>query len=224
MPIGASGSVAARAATGGRAIASVVRRSLVPIAFAAASLGAAPAAADGSGPTPVAWSPPSSTAAGSTYSANEVLEAGHGFFGTLSGGLASVVERIFAQYGEPVGYILGEEASGAFFGGLRYGEGTLHTRDFGIHRVYWQGPSVGWDIGGDGARTMMLVYSLPSLDTLYQRFTGLNGSAYFIGGVGMTVLAADTTYVVPVRTGVGARLGINLGYVKFTDRPTWNPF
>jgi hypothetical protein len=219
----------------------MLRRALVPAAFAAISLGVAPAAADGSGPTPAAWTAPAGTvnpapvawtepsgtvgqAPGSTYSATDVLEAGHGFFGTLSGGLASVMERIFAQYGEPVGYILGQEASGAFFGGLRYGEGTLHTRDFGVHQVFWQGPSFGWDVGGDGARTMILVYSLPSLDTLYQRFTGVNGSAYFIGGVGMTLLAADTTYLVPVRTGVGARLGVNLGYLKFTERPTWNPF
>ncbi len=186
---------------------------------AAGALAASPA--PGSTAQPV---PPVAPATPESYSTREIVEAGHGFFGQISGSLASVIERTFARYGEPVGYILGEEAGGAFFGGLRYGEGTLYTRAFGSHRVYWQGPSVGWDFGGDGARVMMLIYQMPDLQTLYQRFTGVNGSAYLVGGVGMTVLAADTTYIVPVRAGVGARIGLNLGYLKFTPRPTWNPF
>lgn len=159
-----------------------------------------------------------------TYSSTEIVDTGHKFFGTISSGLATVVEKAFADHGEPNGYILGEEGSGAFFGGLRYGEGTLYTRNAGDHRVYWQGPSVGFDFGGDGDRVMMLVYNLPSIADLYQRYVGLNGSAYLVGGFGMTVLAANLTYVVPVRAGLGARLGVNLGYLKFTQTATWNPF
>ncbi|PLX35807.1 MAG: DUF1134 domain-containing protein [Hyphomicrobiales bacterium] len=158
------------------------------------------------------------------YSTNELVDSGHRFFGGVSGGLATLIEKIVEKYGQPNGYILGEEGSGAVVGGLRYGEGTLFTRDAGQHKVFWQGPSLGWDFGGDGARVMMLVYELPSIDTIYRRYVGVNGSAYAIAGFGMTVLAADNTYVVPIRAGVGARLGVNIGYLKFTPRATWNPF
>ncbi len=114
-------------------------------------------------------------------------------------------------------------------GGLRYGDGILYTKLDGQRQVYWQGPSIGWDIGGDGNRTMMLVYDLPNALAIYRRYAGVNGSAYLVGGLGMTVLANSepsqhTIYVVPIRSGVGARLGINMGYLKFTPRPTWNPF
>ena len=100
----------------------------------------------------------------------------------------------------------------------------MYTRNAGDRRVYWQGPSVGFDAGADGDRTMMLVYNLPSVDALYQRFGGIDGSAYFVGGFGFTALGADGIVVVPIRSGVGARLGVNLGYLKFTSRSTWNPF
>jgi hypothetical protein len=106
---------------------------------------------------------------------------------------------------------------------------VLHTKTEGQRQVYWQGPSVGFDFGGDGARTMMLVYNLPNSLALNRRYIGVNGSAYLVGGLGMTVLANNeipdrTVYVVPIRSGVGARLGINVGYLKFTQNPTWNPF
>ncbi len=161
---------------------------------------------------------------GGTYSTDELVRTGHKFFGTVSGGLATVIEEAVSRYGQPNGYILGEEGSGAFVGGLRYGEGQLNTRDRGKRKVYWQGPSLGWDFGGEGARTMMLVYNLPAIDALWQRFAGVDGSAYFVGGFGMTALVAERIYVVPVRAGVGFRLGVNVGYLKFTPRPTWNPF
>ncbi len=153
-----------------------------------------------------------------------VLDQGHRFFGSMSRGLAGVVEEATKRWGRPNGYILGQEASGAIIGGLRYGEGTLFTASAGDYRAYWQGPSLGIDFGGDGARTMMLIYNLPSVQALYQRFGGVDGSAYIIGGVGMTALAAGDMLVVPIRTGVGARLGVNIGYLKFTTAPTWNPF
>jgi hypothetical protein len=158
------------------------------------------------------------------YSSNEILDSGHRFFGTVSRGLAQVVEKAFSQFGQPNGYILGEEASGAFVAGLRYGEGTLFTKNAGDLRVYWQGPSVGFDAGGEGARTMMLVYNLPSTEAIYERFGGIDGSAYFIGGFGMTALTANNVVLVPIRSGVGLRLGANLGYLKFTPKATWNPF
>ena len=159
-----------------------------------------------------------------TFSPNEIVSSGHKFFGTISRGLASVVEEATRRWGEPNGYILGQEATGAFIGGLRYGEGTLYTRGGGDTRVFWQGPSVGFDFGGDGDRTMILVYRLHGQRRLYQRFVGLDGSAYFVGGFGMTALTIDDMVLVPIRSGVGARLGVNVGYLKFTDSPTWNPF
>lgn len=158
------------------------------------------------------------------YTANEVVAAGHGFFGTTSGALATAIEQIFAQYGLPNGYILGQEGAGAFVGGLTYGEGVLHTKNAGDHNVFWQGPSVGWDFGGQGARTMMLVYNLPSIGSLHGRYGGVAGSAFLVAGVGINVLKRNNVLLVPVRTGVGARLGVSVGYLKLTPTPTWNPF
>jgi len=175
-------------------------------------------------PPPAAPAPPPPHAASNQFSANEVIDAGHRFFGGVSRGLAMVMEKAFSQWGEPNGYILGEEAGGAFVGGLRYGDGTLYTKNAGDLRVFWQGPSVGFDAGADGARTMMLVYNLPRTDAIFERFGGVDGSAYFVGGFGMTALTAENIVLVPIRSGVGFRLGANLGYLKFTDHPTWNPF
>jgi hypothetical protein len=160
----------------------------------------------------------------SSYPQGELVNAGHRFFGEVSRGLAQIIEQAISNWGQPNGYILGQEAGGAFVAGLRYGEGTLYTRNAGDLRVFWQGPSVGFDMGGEGARTMMLVYNLPRTDAVYQRFGGIDGSAYFIGGFGMTALAADNIIVVPIRSGVGLRLGANVGYLKFTPSATWNPF
>jgi hypothetical protein len=158
------------------------------------------------------------------YSSNEIIDAGHHFFGTVSRGLAEIVEKAVSKWGLPNGYILGEEAGGAFIGGLRYGDGTLYTRNAGDVRVFWQGPSIGFDAGADGARTMMLVYSLPQTGAIFDRFGGINGSAYLVGGFGMTALTGNNIVVVPIHSGIGLRLGANVGYMKFTDSPTWNPF
>ena len=175
-------------------------------------------------PTVAAPAPPPQLAPANQFSSNELVDAGHRFFGGVSRGLAMIVEKAVSQWGLPNGYILGEEASGAFVGGLRYGDGTLYTKNAGDLRVFWQGPSIGFDAGADGARTMMLVYNLPRTDAIFERFGGINGSAYFIGGFGMTALVANNITVVPIRSGLGLRLGANLGYLKFTNRPTWNPF
>lgn len=158
------------------------------------------------------------------YTAQEIIDSGHKFFGATSGGLASVVEKIFASYGLPNGYLLGEEGSGALIGGLTYGEGTLYTKNAGDHKTFWQGPSLGWDFGGEGSRVMMLVYNLDDVNSIYNRFGGVAGSAYVVAGVGFNVLKNNNMLLVPIRTGVGARLGVNLGYLKVTEKPTWNPF
>ena len=173
---------------------------------------------------PAPLPPPQRQQGPDTFEPGELVSAGHKFFGNVSRGLASVIERAVSQWGLPNGYVLGEEGSGAFVAGLRYGEGTLYTKNAGDLRVYWQGPSVGFDWGGDGARTMTLVYNLPATNAIYQRFVGIDGSAYIIGGFGMTALTANNIVLVPIRSGLGLRLGANVGYLKFTPRATWNPF
>jgi len=200
------------------AIASVVA-AVASTSVMAQTTGAIPSQA----PPSVVTSPsPPPTA--NQFSSNELIGAGSRFFGGVSHGLATIVEKAVSQWGLPNGYVLGQEASGAFIGGLRYGDGMLYTRNVGDLRVFWQGPSVGFDAGADGARTMMLVYNLPQTGAIFDRFGGINGSAYFIGGFGMTALTANNIVVVPIRSGIGLRLGANLGYLKFTDSPTWNPF
>jgi hypothetical protein len=201
-------------------------RAMVRLVIAALVLGVlsiAPVAAQGGpppgGPPPQGSPPPS----GSRFSSNEIITAGHRFFGSVSRGLAQVVEKAVSQWGLPNGYILGEEASGAFIAGLRYGDGMLYTKNAGDLKVYWQGPTIGFDAGGEGARTMMLVYNLPNTAAIYERFGGIDGSAYFIGGFGMTALTANNIVLVPIRSGVGLRLGANVCYLKFTPRATWNP-
>lgn len=163
-------------------------------------------------------------AADSEFTAQEIINKGHEFFGAASGGVAAAIETIFARYGVPNGYILGEEGSGAIVGGVTYGEGTLFTKNAGDHTLFWQGPSIGWDFGGQGSRTMMLVYDLATVDQIYHRFVGVAGSAYLVAGVGFNVMRYGNVLLIPVRTGVGARLGVNIGYLKVTSRPTWNPF
>jgi hypothetical protein len=211
-----------------------VARRLAVVVTLLAGLAAAPAGAQQTPDTssevppqpPAASSPALPPPPAKQYSSIEIVNAGHHFFGGISHGLASIVEKAASQWGLPNGYILGEEASGAFIGGLRYGEGMLYTRNAGDVRVFWQGPSLGFDYGADGARTMMLVYNLPQAGAIFDRFLGVAGSAYFVGGLGMTTLtSADGDIVVmPIRSGLGLRLGANVGYLKFTGRPTWNPF
>jgi len=191
----------------------LTRRGFVGLTVAAAALCARTARADAP-----------ADAAPEVFPVDEVVDDGHRFFGTLSRGLADVVQEAGRRWGLPNAYVLGQEASAAFVGGLRYGEGKMYTRNAGSRPVYWQGPSVGFDAGGDGDRTMMLVYNLPAVDSVYRRFGGLDGSAYFIGGFGFTALNSDNIVVVPIRTGVGVRLGVNVSYLKFTNQATWNPF
>ena len=163
-------------------------------------------------------------AAPERFSNDDLVDKGHHFFGSVSRGIALTIQEAARRFGQPNGYILGQEAGGAFIGGLRYGEGLMYTRNAGDQKVYWEGPSIGFDAGANGDRTMMLVYGLPSTQAVFQRFGGIDGSAYFIGGFGFTALTNERIVVVPIRSGVGARLGVSLSYLKFTQSPTWNPF
>lgn len=159
-----------------------------------------------------------------TFSPNEIRDAGHSFFGSVSKGLANVIEYAFQKQGRPNGYILGEEVGGAFVAGLRYGEGWLYTRDTGRHKVFWQGPSIGYDAGADGSKVMVLVYNLRDPYDIYRRFTGVDGSAYVVGGAGLTFQTWGDVVTAPIRSGIGLRFGASVGYLKYTRTPTWNPF
>lgn len=159
-----------------------------------------------------------------TFSIDEIIDAGHGFFGTTTKGVAQAIEYVFSQAGRPSGYIVGEEASGAFIGGLRYGEGVLHLKNGISRKIYWQGPSVGIDFGGNGSRSLVLVYDIAAAEDIFDRFIGVEGSAYMVGGIGVNFQKNHKLKLAPIRTGVGARLGANMGYLKYTGHPTWNPF
>jgi hypothetical protein len=205
-----------------RLAAATLSLAALTVALANAQPAPVPAQPPAMAPGPAPAPPP--PAHRDEFSADELIAAGHRFFGSVSRSLAQLVEKAGSQWGQPNGYILGEEAGGALVGGLRYGDGTLYTKNAGDRRVFWEGPSIGFDAGANGARTMMLVYNLPRTEAIYDRFGGIDGSAYFIGGLGMTALTANNVVLVPIRAGVGLRLGANLGYLKFTSRPTWNPF
>jgi hypothetical protein len=160
-----------------------------------------------------------------TYSREEIVEATADFFGVTAEAAASALERVFADLGRPVGYIAGEEVSAAAGVGLRYGEGYLTLKgDADSQKVYWTGPSVGFDAGGNASRVFTLVYDLNDTARLYQRFPGVEGSAYFVAGLGVTYQRADDITLAPIRSGVGLRAGANVGYVAYSRRRSWIPF
>jgi hypothetical protein len=159
-----------------------------------------------------------------TYTSEEMLLKGHEFFGKASREVGQAIEYVFQNEGAPSAYIVGEEASGAFVGGLRYGEGTIYYKSGASQHIYWQGPSLGFDFGGNGSRTMTLVYNSGDPQDLRGRFGGVEGSAYLIGGMGVNFQRKDDIILAPIRTGVGARLGANIGYLKYSFKPHWNPF
>jgi hypothetical protein len=169
------------------------------------------------------WSPPAASA-DLQFTEEDIRAAGRGIFGTISAELASVIEHAFKSYGRPTGYILGTEGGAALLAGLRYGEGTLVTKRDGERRIYWQGPSVGYDFGIAGSRTLVLVYNLQDPEAMLARFGGIDGSAYLVGGVGLTLLKKGPIILAPIRTGLGLRFGANVGYLKFTAQPSFNPF
>ncbi|MGE0765901.1 MAG: EipA family protein [Hyphomicrobiaceae bacterium] len=202
------------------------RTQLPPPSISSAPL--PPAAPSEPGPRPqgpaMGGPPPAPHEVSESFTRDEIREATRGFFGTISGGLANVMEHAFSTLGRPTGYVLGSEGGGAFIAGLRYGKGTLFLRDGSKRLVYWHGPSIGYDFGASGSKTLFLVYNLKNDIDIFTGFSGVDGSAYLVGGVGMTVLTDGKVIMAPIRSGLGVRLGANVGYIRFTARPTWNPF
>jgi hypothetical protein len=159
-----------------------------------------------------------------TYRKDDVIGAAEGVFGKGAKGLAEIIEKILKEQGEPNAYIAGREASGALVVGLRYGSGTLSHTVEGQRPVYWTGPSIGFDVGGDAARTFVLVYNLYDSQDLYRRYPQVEGRAYFVGGFSATYLRRGDVAIIPIRLGVGVRLGANIGYMKFSEKSRWLPF
>jgi len=161
---------------------------------------------------------------GPTYDNGDVLDAAEGVFGKGAKGLAGMIEKILKDQGRPNAYIAGREASGAFVVGLRYGSGILSHKVAGQQKIYWTGPSVGFDVGGDATKVFVLVYNLYDTEDLYKRFPGGEGRLYFVGGFSATYLRRGNIVLIPVRLGVGWRAGVNAGYMKFTHKSKWMPF
>ena len=159
-----------------------------------------------------------------TYSAEEIFQETKNFFGETTEGLAKVVEKVFADHGRPNGYIAGEEISGAIGVGVRYGNGRLVVKSGGSRKVYWQGPSIGFDFGGNASKVFVLVYHLPSVDALFQRYPGVEGSLYWVGGVGVNYQQSGNVVLAPIRLGAGLRAGVNIGYLHYSRKHSWIPF
>lgn len=188
----------------------------------AAPVTAVPASAPAqAGPPPSA---PATTQAADTYQREDLIGAAEGVFGRGAEGLAGIIENILKEQGEPNAYIAGREAAGAFVVGVRYGSGMMHHKIEGARSVYWTGPSVGFDVGGDATKVFVLVYNLYDSQELYRRYPAGEGRAYFVGGFSATYLRRGDVVLIPVRLGVGWRLGANIGYMKFTEESNWLPF
>lgn len=222
-------------------------RTVDPNSAIDADLAPVPAGGDVTPPPPAASEPsqvdtpsqPAVDASGATYAAqgtaaapnpsagyqrDDVIAGAEGVFGKGAEGLASIIEKILKDQGEPIGYISGREASGALVVGLRYGSGTLSHKIEGERKVYWTGPSVGFDVGGNASKVFVLVYNLFDTQQLFSRFPGGEGSAYVIGGFTATYLRKGDVVLIPIRLGVGWRLGINAGYMKFSEKGRLLPF
>lgn len=177
-------------------------------------------------PLPVSPPPPPDSVSPTDegYTIDEIRVASAGFFGQLSANLGSVIEHVFRKSGRPTGYVLGTEGGGAFLAGVRYGKGKLYMRSGGTQEIFWHGPTLGADVGGEGSKTLFLIYKLDAPEQLYSSFTGVDGSAYLVGGVGATLVTNGTVVMAPIRSGIGLRLGASIGYIRFTPKATWNPF
>lgn len=159
-----------------------------------------------------------------TYSQDEIVNAASDALDTTAGAVAAAVERIFRENGRPVGYVQGEEGAGAWGFGLRYGKGLLFLKSGERASVFWQGPSFGWDFGGNASKVFTLVYGMTSPEQIYRRFPGVEGSAYFIGGIGVNYQRAENIVLAPMRAGVGLRGGANVGYLAYSRKRRINPF
>lgn len=159
-----------------------------------------------------------------TYHRDDLIGAAEGVFGKGAAGLADIIEKILKDQGEPNAYIAGREAGGAVVVGLRYGSGIMNHKVEGQRPVYWTGPSVGFDVGGDANKVFVLVYNLYDSQELYKRYPAAEGRVYFVGGFSATYLRRGDVVLIPVRLGVGWRLGANVGYMKFSEHQRWVPF
>lgn len=159
-----------------------------------------------------------------TFSQEEIMSKARGFFGSTTKGLAEAIQKVFADQGQPNAIILGEEASGAIGIGLRYGEGTLERKSGATQKVYWQGPSIGFDFGGNASKVFTLVYNLDQTSALFQRYPGVDGSFYVVAGLGINYQQAGDVILAPIRTGVGLRAGASIGYLHYSKKHSWIPF
>ena len=200
-------------------------REPVPVREPAAPPSTRAAAAPAQAPADsVPPSAPATTQAADTYAREDLIGAAEGVFGRGAEGLAGIIENILKEQGQPNAYIAGREASGAFVLGVRYGSGVIHHKVEGQRPVFWTGPSVGFDVGGDATKVFVLVYNLYDSQELYRRFPAGEGRVYFVGGFSATYLRRGDVVLIPVRLGVGWRLGANVGYMKFTEKSDWLPF
>jgi hypothetical protein len=159
-----------------------------------------------------------------TYSKNEIVDVASNFFGMTTAAVAQAVEHIFADLGRPNAYITGEEASGAFAVGLRYGKGQMHRKGFKNLLIYWQGPSIGFDIGANASKCFTLVYQIRRQEEIFQRYPGVEGTYYFIAGIGVNYQRSGRISLAPMRTGIGIRAGVNAGYLSYTRERDILPF
>ena len=158
-----------------------------------------------------------------TYDQESIIKDASEFFGETTEGLAKVIEKAFKEQGRPNGYIKGQEIAGAITVGLRYGDGSLTLKDGGNAKVYWQGPSIGFDLGANASKVFVLVYHLPKADDIFQRFPAIDGSFYYVAGAGINYQQRDKIVLAPIRLGVGLRTGASIGYVHYTKTKTLNP-
>jgi hypothetical protein len=198
------------------------RRKLIVSGVALAA--STPAFAQEGGALPPPNTPaPTYPAAADTYSRDELTNTVSDFLGVTAETAAAMIEKIFRDQGQPTGYVAGEEGSAAFAIGLRYGKGLLYMKNREPATVYWQGPSIGWDFGGNASRVFTLCYNLHYPDAVFRRYPGVEGSAYLIGGLGVNYQRAEDITLAPIRAGVGIRLGANVGYLAYSRKRNWLP-
>lgn len=163
-------------------------------------------------------------AAEETFARDDLMSAAEGVFGKGAQGLAGMLEKVLSEQGRPNAYIAGREAAGAFVVGVRYGSGVMTHKIEGQRPVYWTGPSLGFDVGGDANKVFVLVYNLYDSQELYRRYPAAEGRVYFVGGFAATYLRRGDVVLIPIRLGVGWRLGANVGYMRFSEKSKWLPF
>jgi len=205
----------------------VVTYSRAPVEAQAAPEWSDPATAaaeETAGPAEAATAPQLAEADSSTYAEDDLIGAAEGVFGKGAEGLARMIEKMLKEQGEPNAYIVGREGGGAFIAGVRYGSGTMHHKVEGERKVYWTGPSVGFDVGANAANTFVLVYNLWDSEELFERYPAGEGQAYVVGGLTASYLRKGDVVLIPIRMGAGLRLGINAGYMKFSKKQRWLPF